>query len=36
MIRRLSITTLLTANVSLMHALATRVLPPPPPLLPVR
>ena len=36
MTHRLSIITLAAANVSLVHALAARVLPPPPPLLTVR
>ena len=36
MTHRHSITTLIVAAVSLVHALATRGLPPPPPLLTVR
>ena len=36
MTHRLSITTLIVAAVSLVHTLATRGLPPPPPLLIVR
>ena len=35
MTHRLFITTLAASGVSLVHALVTRVLPPPPPLFPV-